>query len=820
MAQQPEIRARVTLDGTQKVHAALLALGSGSKRMQGSMRSAASGITSDFGKLTTTVFNPLRSVISQIAKATAMLTLGGMVAGAAALVGTMRQVKTTTVDTAREISRLKQRGEALGLNPSGANKSRASLMGGLESMLASAAGLEDGDNVKDIISTLNETVQEANRGDEAAIEKLDTLGLSPRDFYRAGTDDLKEYDEILKMISDRFAQQSDKGKLRGGLIGLWGDEDGIAAAAMFSMTRKEMDAYLEEYARLVDIRQEDEVWSKRLTQAKTSEKAAWMGLSTAVGRGYSDSLTKITGDRTEFLVSIRPALESVARVFGEFGEDTASRLETFFTRILTMMNGTAGNIESGPLPGALEKVSTGIDWVLLRVEELAEYMITGDTDVPWLKAMAAGFTLVKDSAIWTIARFSEIHDYMKSGETDVPWVTAAVGAFEHLSNAVIWLRDRFLEFQGYLKTGTTDVPWVANVVETFEILKGAFLAVHGAMDTLMELFGIDTFGEKAALTIGLFFFGRTIVSVLGLCFGFIRTIKNMVDAARGFGDIAKRIAGQSEAVSKKATSAASTAADAIDDAGKKGKGKGLLRRGAALAGRASLLFAGFSAVGEAKNSNITSDIIERGKELGLKKAETEGENAGKAFGAAYIRAGLDKLRAERGDVWLATFLKDWGYEGLYAQLDETMQEAVDGLGAEVALTFAQDGVKQSYQDLADTFGWKFANDGQVQIGAGLSISAFQVAPSVFDGLKDQLKDIPASIKIAPPDLSDLAPLVSGGGSMLSPNLIRELDGLAPGAGMQPINLNFLGTPVGQVFAPPSEIPLIEGAAARLQRTRS
>lgn len=673
--QQPEISVKVTLDGTGQVKAELLGLGEQAQRTQGRMRQFGQQVKTDFSRLGTTLLAPFRGLFDFIRNGIAGIAFAAPLAGAYAFLQSIRDIKGATIEAAREINRMDAR--ALALNVKGRNgQSDAATFGALEQMLASAGGLEDGDNMKDILSTLLETAEMARKGDQGSIDKLKAAGLDEWNFFIPGTEDFKPTLDILEEIANVQKTMSQERSLAG-MIGLLGDEDGLAAAALFAMTTKEMRAFIDEYFRLTDIRPSDESWAKSLARELTDMNSALFGARTAVGRGYGDSLEKITANNKEMLVKLFPDLEDIGDEAGKFSEKVNESFIRTVGNIRQHLATGAGEISGGPMTTALDWLAKKIDDVMVNVDRTAEYVLTGETQ----------------------------HEGIRQWVDFVGDILSIIGAIARVA----------------LVLGEAMQPLVSGLAWVAESIEGAF-------------------GEKSlAYIVGiggaLLYFRGSIVSVVGAMTGWS-------GAATGVWQALKRIAPYAKNVAKVA---------------------GVI--GAAYT-------VGTAAVSEADNAVLFANMLSEANRRAAIISETEGETAGQAYAAAYIKASAAKFK-ESGNMSLAARLGEW------LESDGDI-EAIIGKGLVVdpkaVNEFVTKGVNDALKDAASEIGTEIKLNNNLEIAAGIVVKPTDI--TVAENLDEEIaQDVIGKLADGTPITAvvedvDTSKVVSTDGRVLLPATMR------------------------------------------------
>ncbi|VDS10039.1 hypothetical protein PARHAE_03250 [Paracoccus haematequi] len=744
-----DIEAKVGVSGVSAVRAAFRMMASEATRLTGATSRVAASARSDFGRIITAGIQPAAAAVSNLQGAIGMLSFGGAIAGAMTLLGTMRTIASTTLETGNEINRLASAAKTWGVGPEGGYSS-ASRMEAVESLLSRATGNDEGQGLYPMMQALLSVVDAARADDQTAKDMLDALNIKPSTLFRAGTDELLPLPDMIKAISVAVNELDEASKMNAFNKLFTGDA--MKAAALFEMTPRAIDDYLKERSRLTNIRQMDEEWARELFLAKDRQQAAMTGMSTSLARGYADAFIGILNSRTAFMSGIQGDLEDVGTVFGDFGENVANRMEIFGDRILGILRGVGGNIAEGPLVGALDVVVRMLDWSLTKVEQFADYVMNGNAEPGWIKALDFAVRGVGAAFGWVRDRAMELNEYLETGTTDVGWVRVISAGVTMVSEALEWVQARVIEFLDYLEKGETDVGWVNQLVEALGMVETAIGYVQTAFNALAEFFGLDSFGEKTALVLGLLFFRRTI-------FGVISSL-SLLAGKKVLGAVVSQLTSIGTAATNAATGGVATLLSRLADVAK----SPLLKVGAGVA-------AGFAAVSEAEHITLIADIVDRGKALGEEVAKEEGEEAGKAYASAYIRSAMDELRKNRGDGFIMSIYEkigsDASFSALYAELEEAMNESLSDLGSR-AKTFAIAGAQQAYADLADELGWDLAPDGTVQLPGGLTISAAELTNGALDGVNEALQGMKASVIVDDVTFSGAAKALDIIGKPLAP----------------------------------------------------
>lgn len=434
-----EIRIGIGIDGTASVQRAFRTISAAGARMRGSLTSISGGVERDFARLGS-VLSPLAGGLDGIAKGAAAITLGGATASAYGLHRAIQSAREEAIETARDINRMTARAKGLGIDAvKGITDSGAETFGALEYAFKSAAGLDDGDNLKDVISTLTEAVVNAAKGEKGDIDKLAAMGLNrPEIFYKKGTNELREIDEILTEMIQSTKKLTDA-QLIAGSVGLFGDEDGGAMASFLRMQDGELQNLMRTYADLTGMREADAQSALDITRALGREEASWKGISIAIMRGYGPALQQNAGRRADFLVSIRDDMQKIAEVFAGFSAKVGGHLEEFASKVLTSLRGVAGDISQGPVPGALDALAAAIDWVLDRAAELIDYVATGKSDAPWIAELQRRLDQLRDAIGGVIRFFKDFFTAAKDAWAGVqPFLEAANRLLEKMGANTGW----------------------------------------------------------------------------------------------------------------------------------------------------------------------------------------------------------------------------------------------------------------------------------------------------------------------------------------------------------------------------------------------
>lgn len=711
--QQPEITVKLTMDGMGKVRAELSGLSAQAQRTQGRIQAFGKAVKNDFAKLGTSLLTPFTNVFAAIRNGIAGLAFAVPTVGLAGFLGTLNSIKSATIEAATEINRLSRRAEGLNVKGIG-GQSAASVFGALEAMLASAAGLQDGDNMKDIISTLLETAVEAQRGDQGAKDKMNLAGLIEDDFFIKGTDQFKEIPEILQNIA-RAQKAMSQEKSVAAMVGLLGDEDGIAAASLFKMTEQQMRDFIKEYGRLTDIRKQDEGWSRALVQEMNAFQAALMGAKTAIGRGYGDSLTESFRGFKELLVTIRPDLQQIGDEFGNFSEGAAGRVETSITRILGYLKQGGKDISSGVLPSALESLQGKFDSVMTGAERVAEYLITGQTEhaeikrwIDFLDNIYKGILGIS-KVILRIAEpivnglatgFEKLSGLV--GPDSAGMIMAAGAALVYFRGSVLGGLKALIDFSGVVKGVTSAlkslIPSVGDAGKGFGAARDA---IGGMIDKIP---GIAKSWAPAVRSI-LPWTTEFKVSV-----GYIRTYIDDAVAAT------KNLATNSVSAWKEVVLGAENYKGSLGQV--KGQLTNIIRQTVEMAAKAGPLIAlgvGYVAVNEAENAVTYRKLLAEGNALAKQVAAQSGEAAGMAYGAAYIRAGSQRLR-ESGN--MSIMARAGEYFEVDGEINEMMGQAL-ALDAKSAMQYMISGANAGLQNTSLRIGAEVELKDDLAIAPGI-----------------------------------------------------------------------------------------------------
>lgn len=280
------------------------------------------------------------------------------------------------------------------------------------------------------------------------------------------------------------------------------------------------------------------------------------------------------------------------------------------------------------------------------------------------------------------------------------------------------LRDGLIDVLEYLTTGQTDVEWIESTAEFLRNLRNSvsdlvsevrqfsesaqpFLSF---LDEMLSMLGVENTFSQIAVVSGLLLFSRTIASTIGLVGTLISGVAKLGVAA----------------------------GSAVLSAGGAGAGAGAAAAGgaavAATAGAGVALLAGSAWI------NKSTADMQKETEQAAAKAKQLAKTHGQAYAAAYLRAFVDQAPETKSGFsaanWLGGKLGLSDLEGTKAELDVIIA------GGDASDAIA--GAAEAFRD----FGWEVRRDGQIEISAGITVSALEldaVAQAQLGRMQDTLR---------------------------------------------------------------------------------
>jgi hypothetical protein len=344
-----------------------------------------------------------------------------------------------------------------------------------------------------------------------------------------------------------------------------------------------------------------------------------------------------------------------------------------------------GRIEA--LGGVFADFASDLEPLLLRVAELVLDVAVGGGDLedtPLTKFVQRALDLItgfKDGLI-------DVLDYMTTGKTDVPWLESAIAFFQEFRSELLAVVEDLRSFYSVIADD------VAPAVSEFV----------GWIDQMLSALGVESSGGQLAVVAGLVLFSNTLITSIGLVGKLITGLGRL-----GF-----------------------AAGSAVLSAGGAGAGAGAAAAGgaaiAATAGAGVALLAG-----SAWLNKSTADMQEE-TEQAAEKAKQLAKTHGQAYAAAYLRAFLDQATDTKTGFsaakWLTEKLGFSDLEGTKAKLDVIIA------GGDASEAIA--GAAEAFRD----FGWEVRRDGQIEISAGITVSALEldaVAQAQLGRMQDTLR---------------------------------------------------------------------------------
>lgn len=292
-------------------------------------------------------------------------------------------------------------------------------------------------------------------------------------------------------------------------------------------------------------------------------------------------------------------------------------------------------------------------------------------------------------------------------------------------------KDGLVDVMEYLTTGQTDSPWLQNTMDFLADLKEtissivsgirdlygviaddvapAISSLIGGIDDMMTALGVEDTGSQLAIVGALVLFSNTILSTIGL----------VGKLAAGLGTLA---------------GAAISGVGAMGAAGAAAAGAGAA--GSTAAGVAAGAATGAALVGGAAWVTMSTEDMRAEMEKAAETAKKLAAEHGEAYAAAYLRAFIAQVPDTKSGFSAANWLAEklgFGadFEGAKAELDVIIK------GGDASQAIA--GAARAFEN----YGWAVDPSGQIEIGAGITVSGLEISASI----QRQLDDLQAKLRI-------------------------------------------------------------------------
>ena len=359
MARVPEIRTRITLDGTRDFQSKLKRVGDRARRAFRGVSRSARAMRESIRK----IGSGLASSVGRVTKAF------GAVATAAA--GAAAAIAAFSEKTSRDITEVVK----------GAQRAGVALK---EFSKISYAGSKFGAETEDIasaVATLSERIAEAAvLGESTATEAFGLLGLKPEDL-RDTNGELLKADKVMRLLADKFSKLED-GALKTKIgFDLFSD-DFRFIAPLLNQGSDALDKAGEEAQRFGLVLDEEAAEAASNYRKQMAEvTGALRGVAYAIGQEVLPFVTRVAGAFEDWLVDNRDRLQ-------EFAESGVEKVRSILADLFKLISGRGGMIENGWLYDAwfyLDKAKTGavgfgrdassaFQWVRETIQPLLPYL--------------------------------------------------------------------------------------------------------------------------------------------------------------------------------------------------------------------------------------------------------------------------------------------------------------------------------------------------------------------------------------------------------------------------------------------------------------
>lgn len=720
------------------------------KKLSGQIKPTTDALRSDFARVGT-VISGISGPIKGVAKLMAGVSFAGAAAGAWALHDAISKMRDATFETSTEIVRLQNALPTYGLTDNEDTADAIKQARAIEALFESF-GMDESD-ARGILPVLAMEAKDAALGAEDALEKIRRFNIRYTDLF----DDkgrLKDGVEQLEVWSDAVARL-DEDTAKAALMGLLGDDDGVRALQILRMGGKELRKFIETNKASNALRNEDIAAAKALRAAAADEGRAWENLGISIARGFSPHMQEAIKARSEFLKGFTSEAQIAGDVGGEFYSSIVETLTDASSELLSILleveEGTA-SLETG-----LQRIAGLIDTIVDGIVDVVGYLVTGETDVPWI-----------NNAVQKLGEFKE----------------KAAGVIRELQAAYAWVRDDAAPALAEFFRFSTEV--IRDQVIP------AIIDLWGYVDGFLSLFGIDETWEQVGVIAGLLVFQRTIVTVIGTIATLGTKLADLAGKTVALGGAATTAAGAATTASG---AVAATAKQAVKKAGP----------------IAAAVAAGKTAVDDADYMWYSDKAHDRAKEIAAEQ--------GDAVAAGYLKAIQDALEERHGEGLLGGRLSRWVDENLGTDLFWDKDGAELEIALTVNEANAKEAARGAMLAFQEAGGWPVDDEGRIEIGAGFTISGAELKSGVIEGVQAQLDAAPLTLTLKQVDLlagmeqyqieipAITAPASAEGGP-------------ANTTPLQPVNIMIDGKRIGGIEVPPDQVDVVRRSLEAARRARS
>lgn len=466
MTQNQKIEVIVGTDGVPQAVAALRALRSSVARVSGNFGGLKESVGSAVAGLKT-----VAGSLSGVGVAAAGLTaasVGGLIAG-------LEKSKDIARQVADELNNLDRIAVA-------SSTKSADLIGGLAFAFESLGGVQAGEGVSEVEAiggAIVASLVDLKDGSESAVAAYAKLGAYYEDFFGA-SGQIRGFDEIFINLSERVKSVKDQQNLLETLIPVVGETDAGKLIRLLSAGGDEISRQIALYRRLTGMRDSDVASAKGYADALKTSAAAATGIRIAFSRDLIPVLSETEDGFQAFAVENQSNFQAFGKLVGGIiGRLQPLLLETADT-ILAVISGNGAGIEDSPLKSFAESALAAIEGLAAALEDVLEYLQTGQTDVAWLKSTIEFMSSARDT-------ISAIYDTIVIDI--IPAVRDAITGISNLLGAlgVEGGGDQFAITAGLIIFGNTLTGIVASIGAMIASLGLVAPAVAGALASLPAL---------------------------------------------------------------------------------------------------------------------------------------------------------------------------------------------------------------------------------------------------------------------------------------------------------------------------------------------